>query len=83
MIGMILAAGSGSRLRPVTENIPKALAPLGDGTTILERTLGNFAEVGIKEAVVVAGYRKEAIDDRRGEFESTYGLTIDVVFNSP
>ncbi len=81
MIGMILAAGSGSRLRPVTDNIPQALAPLGDGTTILERTLGNFAEVGITEVVIVAGYRKEAIDDRRSEFETTYGLSIDVVFN--
>jgi len=55
MKGVILAAGTASRLRPLTDNTPKCLLPIG-GEAILGRTLDNLSAAGIDEIVVVTGY---------------------------
>ncbi|MFE7599271.1 sugar phosphate nucleotidyltransferase [Streptomyces sp. NPDC057494] len=86
MIGLVLAAGAGRRLRPYTETLPKALVPVsGEGTenelTILDGTLKNFAEIGLTEVAIVVGYRKEAVYDRKDALEAKYGLTITLVDN--
>ena len=59
---IILAAGVGSRIRPLTDNSPKSLLPV-DGVTILERMITNIQECGINEFVVVIGYREQQIRD--------------------
>jgi MurNAc alpha-1-phosphate uridylyltransferase len=48
---MVLAAGLGTRLRPVTETRPKALVEVG-GKALLDHALDRLAEVGVEEAVV-------------------------------
>lgn len=53
---IIIAAGQGSRIREVTEGIPKTLLKF-KGKSLLDRVLENAASVGIDEAVVVTGYR--------------------------
>ena len=51
MIGMVLAAGAGRRLRPYTDTLPKALVPVDGETTILDIALRNLAEVGLTDVV--------------------------------
>lgn len=52
---IIVAAGMGNRLRPLTDDRPKCLLPVG-GTTILERSLAQIHRAGIQDVVIVRGY---------------------------
>ncbi len=81
MIGMVLAAGAGRRLRPYTDTLPKALVPVDGDTTILDIALHNFAEVDLTDVVVVVGYAADAVRERRRELERRHGVAIDLVFN--
>jgi len=81
LIGIVLAAGAGRRLRPVTNDLPKALAPVNGATTILDFTLRNLADVGITDVVVVVGFAAQAIQDRKADLEQRYGLRLELVFN--
>lgn len=58
----ILAAGLGTRLRPLTDSRPKPLA-LVNGKTLLDRTLDQLAEAGIKQAVINTHYLSGQIEN--------------------
>ncbi|HEX2313293.1 MAG TPA: phosphocholine cytidylyltransferase family protein [Thermomonospora sp.] len=81
MIGMVLAAGAGRRLRPYTDTLPKALVPVDGETTILDIALGNLAEVGLTDVVVVVGYQARAVEERRAALEERYGVSLTLVHN--
>jgi choline kinase len=55
---IILAAGQGSRLRPLTENCPKGLVPL-HGKPLLEWQIRSAHEAGIREIAIVCGFKAE------------------------
>jgi choline kinase len=57
---VILVAGIGSRLRPITDDRPKALVDL-DGETILGRAIRLLAEYGVRKVVLATGYREDAV----------------------
>ncbi len=59
---IILAAGQGTRLRPLTDNIPKCLVPLA-GVSLLERQVSTLQEAGITRINIVSGYRSECIEE--------------------
>lgn len=80
MIGLVLAAGRGSRLRPLTDELPKALVPVA-GRTVLESTLANFAQVGMTDVVIVVGYRAEAIERLVPALECSTGVAVELVHN--
>ncbi|MBZ4323417.1 phosphocholine cytidylyltransferase family protein [Streptomyces huiliensis] len=81
MIGLVLAAGAGRRLRPYTDTLPKALVPVDGDITVLDLTLANFAEVGLTEVAIVVGYRKEAVYARQAALEEKYGLKLTLIDN--
>ncbi|MCF6281527.1 MAG: phosphocholine cytidylyltransferase family protein [Candidatus Polarisedimenticolaceae bacterium] len=58
---LILAAGQGTRLRPLTDNKPKCLVPLL-GKTLLERQLHTLQQAGISNIHVATGYRADQIE---------------------
>lgn len=57
---VILVAGIGSRLRPITDTRPKALAPIGD-ETILGRAVRLLLDFGISRLILATGYREDAV----------------------
>ncbi|MEU4677112.1 phosphocholine cytidylyltransferase family protein [Micromonospora sp. NPDC023737] len=81
MIGMVLAAGAGRRLRPYTDTLPKALVPVDGEVTILDIALGNLAEVGLTDIVIVVGYAADAVRERQADLEKRYGVNLTLVHN--
>lgn len=81
MIGLVLAAGAGRRLRPYTDTLPKALVPVDGDTTILDIGLANLAAVGLTDVTVVVGYRAEAVESRQAELERRHGVRLSLVHN--
>ncbi len=81
MLGMVLAAGAGRRLRPYTETLPKTLVPIDGETTILDIALANLAKVDLTDVVIVVGYRAGAVEERKAELEARYGIDITLVHN--
>lgn len=60
MQAVILAAGEGNRVRPLTKNRPKAMIPVAN-RPIIEYAIDALVKNGIREIVVVVGYRKEQV----------------------
>jgi len=66
MIAMILAAGRGERLRPLTDSVPKPLIEVA-GESLLERHLRMLARTGIENVVVNVSWLGEQIIERIGD----------------
>ena len=72
---LILAAGTGSRLYPLTQNAPKCLTMV-KGISILERMITNLKQNGFKRLIVVTGYLeghiRDFLGDRSGDIKIEY-----------
>ena len=71
---MILAAGRGERLRPLTDTMPKSLVEVR-GQSLLERHLENIQRAGIEDVVINLGWLGDKIVERIGS-GSSYGLSV-------
>ena len=75
MQALILAAGRGTRLRPLTDQYPKCLVSV-HGKPILHYQLESLSDAGLEECVIVVGYRadqvRRAIGTRFGNLRITY-----------
>ena len=60
MKALILAAGYGKRLRPITDSIPKSMVKVG-GTPLLVNALNNLTGLGIKDIGIVVGHMADYI----------------------
>jgi choline kinase len=78
---VVLAAGPGRRLGPLTRELPKTLLPLGESGTILDLVLANLAAAGVEEVAVVTGFAAGRVDEIIPELEKRHGLTLRPVFN--
>ena len=72
MKAMILAAGRGERLRPLTDEIPKPLIEVA-GKSLIEYHLTNLAAAGFKEIVINTAWLAEKIHQKLGNGESLAG----------
>jgi choline kinase len=79
VIGLVLAAGAGRRLRPATDGLPKALLPVDGETTILELALRNLAQVGVTDVAVVVGYAAGAVRERRAALERRHEVALELI----
>jgi choline kinase len=75
---LLLAAGTGSRLYPLTESYPKCLTLVNE-KSIIERLISNLKKQGFKRLVIVTGYKKECIMDTLGS--KSDDLCIEYVFS--
>jgi len=78
MTAVILAAGIASRLRPLTDTIPKSLLPL-KGKPLLRRTLEALQINRVERCVIVTGYRREIIEHAVEGW--ALKTTVEFVFN--
>jgi len=74
MRAMILAAGRGERLRPLTDSTPKPLIAIA-GTPLIEYHLRNLAGAGVKDIIINTAWLAEKIHQQLGD-GSAYGVTI-------
>lgn len=74
---VILAAGEGKRMRPLTASRPKVMLPIAN-RPMVEHLLLAIREAGISEFVFVVGYREKAIRDHFGD-GSRFGITTEYV----
>lgn len=81
MIGMVLAAGAGRRLQPLTDDLPKTLLPVDGERTILDIALANLKHVGLDEVVVVTGSAAHRITELQPELERRHGVRLELLFN--
>jgi MurNAc alpha-1-phosphate uridylyltransferase len=74
MKAMILAAGRGERMRPLTDSVPKPLLRIG-GQTLIERHVYALARAGITELVINHAWLGEQIEKALGDGDA-YGVSI-------
>jgi choline kinase len=74
MKAILLSAGIGSRIRPLTDNTPKCLLDI-NGKPILHRMIENIQGVGINELIVVTGYLEEQIKSYITDHFPTFTVT--------
>ena len=77
---IILGAGQGKRLLPLTEMVPKALLDVG-GRSLIGRQIDAFVSCGIKEFVVVTGYGDGLMETALKEIAADLGIVVRTVFN--
>lgn len=74
---VVMAGGEGKRLRPLTDNIPKPMLPLGD-KPILERIVTQLRDSGVQNINVTTHYKHNIIADHFGD-GSSFGVNINYV----
>lgn len=77
---IILGAGQGRRLLPLTADVPKALLDIG-GKTLIERQIEAFAACNIREFVVVTGYASDRLERVLARMASDMAVSIETIFN--
>ena len=74
---LILAAGKGTRMWPLTDNTPKPLLPLG-GIPIIKRQIEELKKVGVENVYVLIGYQMKEISDFLGSGKE-HGVKIEYI----
>ena len=81
MKAVILAAGKGTRMGTLTEELPKPMLPV-QGIPILEHIITGIAAQGVSEFCVIVGWKAEVIQKHFGN-GSSLGIKICLLYTSP
>lgn len=81
MRAIILAAGKGERLMPLTNNTPKSLLELANGTSVLESQLLSIHAADIRKVAIVTGYLTEQIEAKINKYSAEYGIEFQIIYN--
>ena len=74
---VVMAGGYGTRLRPLTEGLPKPMMPV-DGRPIMERILEQLRDAGVRRVSITTHYKKEMISEHFGDGQD-FGVDISYV----
>lgn len=74
---VIMAGGLGTRLRPLTEDLPKPMLPVG-GKPLMELVIEQLRQVGIRRVNITTHYKPEKISDHFGD-GSSFGVELNYV----
>ncbi len=74
---VLMAGGLGTRLRPLTETVPKPMLPVG-GKPLLEQIIGLFANQGFWQISISVNYRADMVRDHFGD-GTKFGVQIDYI----
>jgi MurNAc alpha-1-phosphate uridylyltransferase len=74
MKAMLLAAGRGERMKPLTDTVPKPLVTVGS-STLIEYNLARLQQAGVRDVVINVSYLGDKIIDHLGDGQR-YGLNI-------
>jgi choline kinase len=77
MIGVILAAGKGERLRPITDHVPKPLLSF-KSRPLIDHAISRLMGAGVNRIIVVTGYMAPAVTRH---LEENYSQYVDVIHN--
>jgi choline kinase len=81
VIGLVLAAGAGRRLHPLTADLPKTLLEVEDGRTVLDVVLANLRAAGLEDVAIVTGVAAERIRERAPALERRHGVRLELIHN--
>jgi choline kinase len=81
MIGLVLAAGTGRRLLPLTAHLPKTLLEIAEDRTVLDLVLGNLSAAGIEDVAIVTGFASDQIEQRVPALERRHGVRLELIHN--
>ena len=77
MIGVVLAAGKGSRLGNYTTDLPKSLLPLNDyGETLLDYNLSLLSKLNLEKIIIVTGFNSDKLEAQASKYNN-----IEFVYN--
>lgn len=79
MKALILAAGLGSRLRPLTDDVPKCMVKV-NGVSIIDKQINNLRKNGVRDIFIITGYKEEVLQNH---IKKSYNdLNIRIISNS-
>ena len=73
---MVFAAGLGTRMRPLTNQLPKPLVRV-QGQTLIDRTLDDLAEIGVKTAIVNVHHLADQIEAHLAQRQTPHSVISD------